>query len=106
MSRPLSIADIELSWARFRGRWDWRKMPVLRLPVIRDIDPLPAEFDPSIKPVDVPRVEVWIESGWQDFEPAYRLVGSIPGTNLEKVLEVRLVRELYPTPKQETNDAG
>jgi hypothetical protein len=91
--RPPTAKDVQEAWLRFAGGHNFRERPVLRLP----LNPPMSVFDVVVnddpqKPTAVRHCEVMIEHGWLNGEPADRLIGSVPGTDISVVLDTRIRR--------------
>jgi hypothetical protein len=91
--RAPTTKDVQAAWLRFNGMHNFGEKPVLRLP----LNPPMSVFDVVVnndpqEPVAMRHCVIQIERGQINGEPAERLVGSVPGTDISVVLETRIRR--------------
>lgn len=80
-----TVEDIQASWDNFKGVWDWDRNGPLHLPILKRLDPVDHSSD--LPPTsEMARVVVTKEFGRFGPKPAARYIGTIPGTELRKVL--------------------
>jgi hypothetical protein len=82
----LTEQTIQDTWDGFRGDWDFDRIPELRIPIRYRVSAQPA--DPGVIPpmCIVVRKEVGRVGPPSMRRKAVRLVGTVPGTSLFKVL--------------------
>ncbi len=93
MPIPLDADLVRRTFDDFRGDWDWRKSSSLNLPLRRwSWKETPAIGDyTKPTPMEVARYE--IEYGTLDGRKMYRIVGCVPGTDINGVVVHEGIRD-------------